>query len=183
MSGYNTGPRVALTGRYKDAAAEFGGIDFSVANVGDNVFFNIPFKCRVVYAGVIVTTIIGGDAVVKFDRRHTAGADGESRTDGTIANITLPDTTAVGQVIYDKAAQGSLTEEAAALLVTAATCQAGGGFWRNGECQNYPYGYLEPGMEVVVQSISGTTGKGQPILIVDMCEETMGNLAAMVETA
>ena len=181
MSGYNTGPRIALAGKSKDATVELDGMDFS--GTGDNVVFDIPFKCKVVYAGVVVRTIISGAAVVKFDRRHTAGADGSSRTDGTIANITLPDTTAVGKVVYDKAAQGKLTEAAAAAFTTAATCQVGGGFWRDSACQNEPYGYLEPGMEVVVQIISGTTGKGQPILVVDMAEETMGNLANMVETA
>lgn len=181
MSGYNTGPRVALPIRYDDATLEKSGLDISAT--GDKALINVPFKCKVVYAGCAVTTIIAGDAVVKFDRRHTAGADGSSRTDGTIANITLPDTTAVGQVVYDKAAQGSLTEAAAALLTTAATCQVGGGFWRDSACQNEPYGYLEPGMEVVVQIISGTTGKFQPMLVVDVCEETMGNLANMVETA
>jgi len=180
---YGIGPRIALPCRYKDAATAFTGMDLS--GTGDEAYFNIPFKCRVVYAGLIVTTIIAGDAVVKFDRRHTAGSDGSDRTDGTIASITLPDTTAVGQFVYDKAAQDSLTEAAALLLITAATCRAGGGYWNETTelCENHPYGELQPGNEVVVQIISGTTGKCQPVLIVDILGETMANLDDVVETA
>ena len=181
--GYNIGPRVALTPRFSTAALELSGCDMS--NTADEAYFDVPFRCKVVYAAMTVTTIISSDAVVKFDRRHTAGSDGSDRTDGTIANITLPDTTAVGQMGYDKAAQDKMTSAAAALLTTAATCRAAGGKWdsTNSKCLNESYGYLEPGMEVVVQVVSGTTGNAQPLLVVDMCEEVFGNLVATSETA
>ena len=178
--GYNVGPRVALLPRGKDATVVLDGMDLSAGS--DEFVYDIPFQCRVVYAACVVTTVIAGDAVVKFDRRFAANND-TGRTDGTIANITLPDTTAIGQMVYDKAAQGKLTEAAAALLTTEDTCHAGGGIWKDSACQNYDYGYLEPGMEVVVQSISGTTGKCQPILVVDVEEEVWGNLANATETA
>lgn len=181
MSGYNTGPRVALPCRYATAALALSGCN--LANTADEAYFDIPFKCNVVYAAMVVQTIIAGDAVVKFDRQHAA-SNATGRTDGTIATINLPDTTAIGQVIYDKAAQGSLTAAAAALLVTAATCRAGGGFWNTSTelCERKTYGYLEPGMQVVVQVVSGTTGNATPMLVVDMCEEVFGNLANATET-
>jgi hypothetical protein len=179
MENYGIGPRVALIPRYADATLEVTGLDLSAT--GDKALFNIPFKCNVVYAGCVVTTVIDGDAVVKFDKRHTAGGD-TGRTDGSIANIAIPSATAIGEGLYDKAAQGSLTRAAAAAFVAAATCQAGGGFWDGINCQPHSYGELEPGNEVVVQIISGTTGKFQPILVVDMLGETMTNLENMTET-
>ena len=178
--GYNIGARVALTPRWITAALELSGVDLSTTE--DEAYFDIPFRCRVVYAALCVTVVVAGNAVVKFDRRFAAGND-TGRSDGTIANIALPDTTAIGQVIYDKAAQDKITEATAAGLVTADTCHAGGGFWRDSACQNYAHGYLEPGMEVVVQTISGTTGNAQPILVVDIDEEVWGNLANAAETA
>lgn len=178
--GYNVGPRVALSPRFASAALALSGCDLS--NTADEAYFDIPFKCRVVYATCLVTTVVAGDAVIKFDRRVAASND-TGRSDGTIANITLPNTTAIGQVLYDKAAQDKLTEAAADALVTEDTCHAGGGIWRDSKCANEAYGYLEPGMEVVVQVVSGTTGNAQPMLVVDMLEEVMGNLDNMTETA
>lgn len=182
MSGYNTGPRVALSPRFATAALALSGCDLD--NTADEAYFDIPFKCKVVYAACIVTVVVAAaDGAVKFDRRIAAGND-TGRTDGTIATITIPNGTAIGQVLYDKAAQDKLTEAAAAALITEDTCHAGGGVWRDSKCDNEVHGYLEPGMEVVVQVITGTaTGNVQPILIVDMLEETMGNLDNMVETA
>jgi len=175
------GQRVALFPRYTTAAIEASGCDMS--NTADEAWFDIPFKCNVLYAGMVVTTIIAGDAVVKFDRRHTAGSDGSDRTDGTIAAITLPDTTAVGTLVYDKAAQDSLTKAAADLLTTAATCRAGGGYWDGTNCKNHAYGELQPGNEVVVQVVSGTTGNASPVLVVEVAEEVFGNLDNVLETA
>ena len=182
MSGYNTGPRVALSPRFATAALALSGCNLD--NTADEAYFDIPFKCKVVYAACIVTTVVAAAAgKVEFDRRIKAGS-ATGRTEGTIASITIPHGTAVGEVLYDKVAQDKLTEAAAALLVTEETCHAGGGIWKDSACQNYEYGYLEPGMEVVVQVVTGTaTGNVQPVLVVDMCEEVMANLANMTETA
>ena len=181
--GYGVGPKVALFPRYTTAAIEASGCDMN--NTADEAWFDVPFKCRVIYAALTVTTVISGDAVVKFDRRHTAGSDGSDRTDGTIASITLPDTTAVGTMVYDKAAQGNMGKTAADLLVTAASCRAGGGYWNETTslCEPHPYGELQPGNEVVVQIASGGTGKFTPILVVDMLGEVMANLDDVLETA
>lgn len=181
MRGTGSGPRVALQVRGKNATVMLDGMDLSGA--GDEFFFDVPFKCRVVYAGIIVTTVIASDtAEVKFDRRFAANND-TGRSDGTIADIKIPSGTAIGQMVYDKAAQSKMTEAAATALTAEDTCHAGGGIWKDSACQNYDYGYLEPGMEVVVQLIStSATGKGLPVLVVDMEEEVTGNLANMTET-
>ena len=183
MEAYGIGPRVALAPRYADATLEYTGCDAS--STGDKAWFDIPFKCNVVYAACTVTATIATDAVVAFDRRHTAGSDGSDRTDGTIAAITIPSTTAVGQMVYDKAAQSSITKAAADLLVTGATCRAAGGYWNETSelCKPHPHGELQPGNEVVVQIVSGGTGKFTPILVVDMLGETMSNLDDVLETA
>jgi len=176
------GHKIALTARYSTAPLEASGCDMS--NKADEAWFDIPFKCNVLYAGMVVTTIISGAAVVKFDRQNAAGS-GTGRTDGTIASITLPDTTAVGTMVYDKAAQDSLTAAAAALLVTEDTCNEGGGYWDSGDslCKNHPYGELQPGNQVVVQIVSGTTGNAVPILVVEVSEEVFGNLDNVLLTA
>ena len=180
MEAYGIGPRIALAPRYADATLEYTGCDIS--SLGDKAWFDIPFKCNVVYAGCTVTTVTSGATVVAFDRRHTAGSDGSDRTAGTIANITIPTLTNPGTMVYDKAAQGSLTKAAADALITAATCRAAGGYWDGTYCKNHTYGELQPGNEVVVQIVSGTTGKFTPVLVVDMLGETMANLDDVLET-
>lgn len=180
--GYNVGPRVALSPRFASAALALSGCNLT--NTADEAYFDIPFKCKVVYAACIVTTVVAAaDGEVKFDRRFAAGND-TGRTDGTIANITIPNGTAIGQVVYDKAAQDKISQATADGLVTEDTCHAGGGIWRDSKCEREAHGYLEPGMEVVVQVMTGSaTGNVQPILVVDMCEEVWGNLANATETA
>ena len=178
--------RISLPARYADATVELSGCDLS--GTGDKAYFDIPFKCNVVYAAVVVTTAIAGTAVVKFDKRHAAGSD-TGRTDGTVASITLPDLTAVGSMVYDKAAQSFMASDTAlSTYTTAATCQAAGGFWdtANSKClagPAHPYGELEPGNEVVVQLISGTLGKVQPVLVVEVNDEVFANLENCSETA
>jgi len=175
------GQKVILTPRYSTAALEASGIDFNADS--DQAWFDIPFKCNVLYAGVTVTVVIADDdAVVKFDRQNAAGS-ATGRTDATIADIVVPDETAIGTFVYDKVAQDSLTKAAADLLTTAATCRTAGGYWDGTNCKPHPYGELQPGNEVVVQIVSGTTGKFQPILVVEVAEEVFGNLDNVLETA
>jgi len=149
---YAYGPRVALTPRYKDAATEASGVDLADNNV-DDAFFNIPFKCQVVYAGCIVTTVVAADpAQIKFNKRPTAGSD-DGITDGTLGHITIPIGN-LGKCYYDRVAAGVAAgilspgdEVVVKVITTTATCNA------------------------------------QPILVVDMLPETMANLTDMVETA
>jgi len=176
--------RVTLAPRFATAALELSGVDFNVDT--DQAYFDIPFKCQAVYAGATITVVAGAsDTNLRFDRRNAATSD-TGRTDGTIANIIIPNATAIGTMVYDKACQTSLTETAAALLITKDTCNAGGGVWdaTNSKCNNAPYGQLEPGNEVVVQTIAGSgTGNAQPILVVDVDEDVFANLKNVLETA
>jgi len=177
------GHKVVLTPRYSTAALEASGVDLNAT--GDEAWFDIPFKCNVLFAGLTVTVVVATAATVKFDRRNTAGGD-TGRTDGTIATITLPDTTAVGTMVYDKVAQDSLTKAAADLFITEDTCNAGGGYWDSASslCKNHPYGELQPGNEVVVQvAASGGSGNAVPILVVEVAEEVLANLDNVLETA
>ena len=178
------GHKVVLTPRYSTAILEASGIDFDADS--DQAWFDIPFKCNVLYAGVTVTVVIAvDDAVVKFDRQNAAGSV-TGRTDATIADIVVPDETAIGTFVYDKVAQDSLTKAAADLLTTAANCRAGGGYWDSSAslCKNHAYGELQPGNQVVVQvSASSATGNAIPILVVEVAEEVFGNLDNVLETA
>jgi len=165
MSGYAYGPRVALPYRVWTAALadDTLGIDFddAVTSSGDNVaIFDIPFKCKVVYAAITLTEVLASSTntpCVKFTMRPTAGSD-VGITAGDIATIYPTKTGAAGKMYYDKAAQASGDDL-----------------------------YLEPGMEVVVEldvvSDNGTGGHFVPILVVDMLSETMANLADAIETA
>ena len=176
------GQKVILTPRYSTATLEASGIDFNADS--DQAWFDIPFKCNVLYAGVTVTVVIADDdAVVKFDRQNAAGS-ATGRTDATIADIVVPDETAIGTFVYDKVAQDSLTKAAADLLTTAATCRTAGGYWDGTNCKPHPYGELQPGNQVVVQvSASSATGNAIPILVVEVAEEVFGNLDNVLETA
>jgi len=176
------GQKVILTPRYSTAVLEASGIDFNADS--DQAWFDIPFKCNVLYAGVTVTVVIADDdAVVKFDRQNAAGS-ATGRTDATIADIVVPDETAIGTFVYDKVAQDSLTKAAADLLTTAATCRTAGGYWDGTNCKPHPYGELQPGNQVVVQvSASSATGNAIPILVVEVAEEVFGNLDNVLETA
>ena len=178
------GHKIALIPRYSTATLEASGIDFNVDS--DQAWFDIPFKCNVLYAGVTVTTVIAADdAVVKFDRQNAAGS-ATGRTDATIADIVVPNATAVGTMVYDKVAQDSMTKAAAALLTTEANCQAGGGYWDSDAslCKNHVYGELQPGNQIVVQvSASSATGNAVPILVVEVSSEVFANLDNVLETA
>ena len=122
----------------------------------DVAVFKIPFKCFVVLALLIITEASSGGtttAVVKYDKRPTAGDD-TSRGDGDIANFILA-TTAIGKVLYDKAAYGTVLspgDEVVVQLVTAATG-------------------------------SPKTGHFRPVLLVQYMPEVIANLTDMVETA
>ena len=149
---YAYGPRVALTPRYIDAPYEVSGIDLNVD--GDSALFNIPFKCQVVYAGCIVTTIVASDtALVDFDKRPTAGDDG-SRTVASLGHIAIPAGN-LGKCYYDRVAAG----------VAAGILSPG------------------DEVVVQVMNSDPGAGNAQPILVVDMLPETMANLTDMVETA
>ena len=176
------GHKVVLTPRYSTAALEASGCDLD--NTADEAWFDIPFKCNVLYAGLTVTVVVATAATVVFDRRHTAGSDGSDRTVATIASFTVPDGTAVGTMMYDKAAQDDMGKTAADLLTTAATCRTAGGYWDGTNCKPHPYGELQPGNEVVVQmAASGGSGNVVPILVVEVAEEVFGNLDNVLETA
>jgi hypothetical protein len=165
MESYMGGGKVALPYQICTAAlaADILGIDFddSVTSDGDIVaYFDIPFKCEVSYAAIVLTeTLLSVTKVpcVKFTKRPVAGSDSNA-TAGDIATIYPTKTGAAGAFYYDKAAQAS-----------GATL------------------YLEPGMEVVVEidvvADTGTPGHFKPILVVERIPETMANLTNAIETA
>jgi len=141
----------ALYSGYADAQ----GIDMDGAT-GDKAFFQIPFRCQVVLAGVVVTEVCAGSSttpVVKFDLRPTAGSDTD-RGDGDIANLVLS-TTAAGKVMYDEDAVGDVLEPGEEVVVELATAAVGG----------------------------SPTGHVRPFLLVEYLPETLANLSDMVETA
>jgi hypothetical protein len=54
---------------------------------------------RIVALVAVVTNALGGAGVIKFDKRPTYGSD-TGRGDGDVGSLALPDTTAIGVVIY-----------------------------------------------------------------------------------
>ena len=162
---YASGPQLALPYQIWTAALadDALGIDLddAVTTSGDNVaVFDIPFKCRPIYAAIVLTETIASvtnTPCVKFTMRPTAGSD-VGITAGDIATIYPTKTGVAGAVYYDKAAQAS-----------------GADLW------------LEPGMEVVVEidvvADNAAGGHFRPILVVEKLPETMANLDNMIETA
>ena len=136
-------------------------LDDATINDGDNVAsFDIPYKCRVLYAGVVITETIASVTKVpciKFTLRPTAGSD-VGITAGDLATIYPTKTGAAGAFYYDKVAQSDETDL-----------------------------YLEPGNEVVVEvdvcADNATAGHFRPVLVVEQVPETMANLTNAILTA
>jgi hypothetical protein len=136
---------------YDDTA----GVDADQA-AADVAVFVIPFKCRVLYAGIAVTEVFaGGDStpVVDFDSRPTCGGDG-SRGAADIGHI-VGGTAAAGTFLYDKAGVDEVLEPGEEVVVQLTTAAAG----------------------------SGATGHFRPVLVVAPLAETMANLDNASETA
>ena len=120
--------------------------------------FTIPFKCKPIRAGVTLMTTVSSSAsaVVKFDRRPTAGDD-TSRGDGDVGTLTIPTTAAAGKAYYENTDY----------------VDAGTGKWVD---------YLDEGEQVVVQVTTAATsaGAGVPWLLVELFPEMPGNNSSMV---
>jgi len=135
------------------------GVDCS-ASTGDVGVFNIPFKCQVYLAGILMTETPAGTTstpTIKFDKRVTAGSD-TGRTDGTIAALTVTTAHTAGKLLYDLVAVGESA------------------------------GILTAGDQVIVQMTVASVGTGAaghfyPILLVKYWPETIANMTDMVVTA
>jgi len=137
------------------------GASIALQTNADKHTFIIPFKCKPIRAGVTVTTVLDGAAIVAFDRQPAAGS-ATDRGDGDCGYITIPTTTAAGAVVYDKTNYYS-------------GVTAGAGVWIES---------LNEGDAVVFQLISASTsGGGVPWLIVEVDSEQPGNNSAMTLTA
>lgn len=125
--------------------------DQAAADVGR---FVIPFNCQVVLAGLIVTEVCAGTLtpVVDFDKRPTAGSDA-SRGAADIAHFVMG-TTAVGKVLYDEAAVGTVLTPGEEVIV-----------------------------EIAVRPTDAATGHFVPFLLVEYLPETKANQGDMVATA
>ena len=130
----------------------------SLTSAADIHIWTIPIKCIPIRAGFTLTTTVSSSvsAVVKFDRRPTAGSDTD-RGDGDVGTITIPTTAAAGKAYYEK------TD-----FVDAAT-----GDWVQD---------LDEGEQVVVQVTTAATsaGAGIPWLLVELNPEMPANNTAMV---
>jgi hypothetical protein len=139
----------------------------------DLAIFEIPFKCKVYEAGVLVLADLAGTNPgphdFRFDVRLTAGSD-TGRTDGSAGIVYLYETgaSAQGDYCYDLAGQTPYdnTDDTGCSL-------------------------LEPGMQVVFQTGStALTGTGmitagskvRPFLLVEYMPEVRGNLVNAQET-
>lgn len=129
----------------------------ALTSAADIHTWTIPFRCRPIRAGVTITTTVSStvSAVVKFDRRPTAGSD-TNRGDGDVGTLTIVTTTAAGKAAYEN------TDYVA----------AGTGDWAE---------YLNEGDQVVVQvtTASDSAGQGIPWLLVEIDPEQPANNTAM----
>lgn len=130
----------------------------SLTSATDIHTFTIPFKCIPIRAGFTLTTTVSSSvsAVVKFDRRPTAGSD-TNRGDGDVGAITIPTTAAAGKAYYENTDY----------------VDAGTGEWVNA---------LNEGDQVVVQvaTASDSAGAGIPWLLVEINPEMPANNSQMV---
>jgi hypothetical protein len=121
----------------------------------DAAVFVVPFKCRVLFAGLAVTeTCAGADStpVFEFDKRVTAGSD-VGRGDGDIGHIVCS-TAEAGTFLYDKAGVDEVLEPGEEVVVQMSTPAAG----------------------------VDKAGHVRPVLVVAPMAETMANLDNASET-
>ena len=147
--------RVALQCLYIIDYDDTNGIDLD-QTPADVAIFVVPFKCHVIFAGLLVTEPCGGATttpVVAFDRRVTAGSD-TGRGAADIANLVLS-TTAAGKLMYDLVAKGTVLNPGDEIVVQLVTMADG----------------------------TGAAGHGRPVLVVEPDDETMANITDMVLTA
>lgn len=127
-------------------------LDQAPADVG---VFIAPFRCKIKYAGGVVTATCGGvttTPVVGFDRRPTAGSDA-SRGSSDIGSLALG-TTVAGRVMYDAKAQNVILEPGQEVIC-----------------------------KVTVRATGvGAAGHIRPFMVVEPLAETMANLSRMVKT-
>ena len=129
------------------------GIDLDKV-AADVAVFNVPFKCQVVQAALLITETCAGTTpgVVAMDHRPTAGSDA-SRGVADIANFAMG-TTVAGKHLYDLVAVGTVLEPGEQVVV-----------------------------EIVTQPVTGPAGHFHPILLVQQMPETQANLSNTVVTA
>ena len=136
----------------------------TLTGAADKFTWYVPFRCKPIRAGVTVTTVLDGAATVKFDRVPTPGSE-TGRGDGDCGMITIPTTTAAGQVLYDK------TNYYYGITVSTTTA----GNWID---------YLDEGDALVFELTSAaTSGAATPWVIVEIDPEQPGNNSNMVLTA
>ena len=127
--------------------------DQAAADVG---VFQVPYKCEVVQAGLMITETSEGDTtkgVVDFDKRPTCGSDTD-RGDGDIGHFVMG-TTSAGKVLYDKVAIGTVLYPGDEVVVQLSTAATG----------------------------TNKAGHFRPFLLVQHIPEVVANLSDMVETA
>ena len=129
------------------------GIDLD-QSPADVAHILVPFKCEVVRAQLTVTEVCAGTVkgVVAMDKRPTAGSDA-SRGAADIASFAMG-TTAVGKVLYDEVAKGTILYPGDEVVV-----------------------------EIVTQPTDAATGHFEPELLVKPLSESLANLTDMVATA
>ena len=130
----------------------------ALTSATDIHIFTIPFRCKPIRAGFTITTTVSSyvSAVVKFDRRPTAGSD-TSRGNGDVGALTIVTTTAAGKAVYENTDY----------------VDAGTGAW---------VASLDEGEQVVVEVTTAATsaGAGVPWLLVEINPERPANNSAMV---
>jgi hypothetical protein len=129
------------------------GVDLD-QTAADVAHINVPFKCEVVRAQLIITETCAGTTpgVVKFDKRPTAGT-ATNRGNGDIAEFAMG-TTAAGKVLYDEVAKGTILYPGDEIVV-----------------------------EISTAPVTGPAGHFEPVLLVKPLSETLANLSDMVVTA
>lgn len=99
----------------------------SLAATGDAAeTFKVAYPITVTRVGFIVSTLVDGAPVVKFDKRPNVGSDTD-RGDGDVGELTVPDTTAVGVMVTRDVTPVDLEpgDEVVPQVTSAATAGAG----------------------------------------------------------
>jgi hypothetical protein len=109
-------------------AAEFNpkiplvGAQIALDSTGDKHTFTIPFKCVVSLLFLVIegTSTHATTAVVKFDKRPTAGSD-TSRGDGDVGALSKSASNQQGKMLYERPSSRITLDEGDQVVVEVTT--------------------------------------------------------------
>jgi len=97
--------------------------EITFATTGDKLFIDVPFKCYVYRACVLLNAAPGDAGIVKFDKRPTYASD-TGRGDGDVEVVNLKTSMVAGDVAFSDASANVALEPGEQVVVEVTDASA-----------------------------------------------------------